>query len=52
MEACGDNCASLCNQLISELSLEEGTWYVSPTLDQGEKDSEALENYTESSFSM
>ena len=52
MEACGDNCVSLCKQLVTELSLEEETWYVSPTPEQGRKDSEAFENYTESSFSM
>ena len=52
MEACGDSSVSVCKRLVSDLSIEESSWYVSPTPEQGHKDAEAFENYTESSFSM
>ena len=52
LETCGDGCVSVCQQLMAGLSMEEGSWYVSPTAEQGQKDTEAFENYTESSFSM
>ena len=42
----------MCKQLVSELTLEDSSWYVSPSLEQGRKEAEAIENYTDSSFSM
>ena len=51
LEACGDDCVSLCHHLLGELvSTDEA--YVSPTPSQGACDSQALKAVIETSLTM